>query len=540
MRQQTQNLESIYEQARSPVLAPGVGMADYVAALRAAVPTGGRFQSALNLFDRWSHRRFNSAGDFHLDEMLLGEFRKDLEEGRILTASRKKYRSMARIGPSQIYQIHNLAAGQSPLILRPLLDANVMRRVQRLERLTPATREAILWFSKRATRSPNRGRRTGQVMTAATRASAVQRTLRLLDLLDLALRRGELAGIRRDEVRPLPRGGFQVTVQPGVQKMSGKPRALLHTLYPQTEHLLRHYLATTPASGANGSLITDRRGGEAGGRAIAAAVRREAARLGLRCYHSDRLPSPHDLRRTFASVNVAPLGLQMDHHTLAQRMRASAEVVERHYIQQNPLLTTLRSDVYRQRLRVVETDPEDPREPPAPGMDSGDGNPPITSAPDLEPTTAAPTNPDPIEAARGSEEEGIAVLRTSWRTLPASRALREYLGSHGASRRRGVKGRLQVNLDHLRDLSARYVPLSDYISPNKMRSAAVRQILATERPVKIGRLWLVPMDAMLGIVRSLRPPRDTIVTRAESCKTESLFCAKQQVAPLESSHDNVA
>lgn len=78
-------------------------------------------------------------------------------------------------------------------------------------------------------------------------------------------------------------------------------------------------------------------------------VKREAQRIEIKTYFG-QVPSCHTLRRTPATVNADRLGMKLNPHEIAQRLRCGIDVAYKHYVQDNVLLRSIKADEQRKQL----------------------------------------------------------------------------------------------------------------------------------------------------------------------------------------------
>jgi site-specific recombinase XerC len=337
----------------------------------------------------------------------------------------------------------------------------------------------------------------------------------VLVLLDSCLRRNELASLDLSQVRKSS-GGYQIELRPENQKMAGKPAVVLPLLYPESQRLLEFYL-----TGVRGqvvqhgvdALMVDRRGYGASGTAIAAAVRREGQRLGIRTYYKKSAPSPHDLRRTFAMCNASPLGFDMHPHELADRLRDDIQVVFTHYVRNNPLIAARRAEKYRERTR-----PED-------GVELARKLVGQLEKLGVRPDLLAPVRADleRMEAGRGAagregderkwipEAAALAQVSGEWRSVPTLRRFREFLRRRHAQRRSHGNSCAEYDAAEIRWLVDTYVPAADLASNAAIDAKSVERLCTDAEAIKIGTTKLVPRKkawTMLNGVGSVpAPPR---------------------------------
>jgi integrase len=319
---------------------------------------------------------------------------------------------------------------------------------------------------------------------------------RLLCLLflDLALRRGELASLQVDQVREID-GSFAFSLLPENQKMTGKPRTEMPLYYNQTGELLKKFLESR-IEGGSLALFQNCRGGRLSGESMAKAVKRECSRVGVGCYYKQQAPpSPHDLRRTFGMVNCEGIGLDLGIHAIAERLRDTVAVAERHYSTNNPLLASLKAKEYRRRgngqtvsrneihqciekLRIF-------------GFSDS-----LLAQNQAEidriekPETTEGSTREPVWVP---ESDALARLRTAWDGLPSKRALRSYLGGNRLSTRQHLpKGRLAIDDCWVSEMVEGFDAVTN-LPKGKTISSRIRQRIKRELTglIEIGSFILV-------------------------------------------------
>lgn len=308
-----------------------------------------------------------------------------------------------------------------------------------------------------------------------------------LVFVDTALRRNELASIKLAQVRKDDDGGYVIVLEPQNQKMRDKAGVSIPLLYPETNRMVGIYLAKIRPQFGQDSFIVDSNGMAASGQALAHAVAREAERLDLRRYYSKERPSPHDLRRTFATINASPLGMEIEANDLAARMRDGMEVVYRHYVQNNPLITGMKAEKYRQRAAITSN-----------------GTLPTTSAEPRHASGAKNTASEkkvvlPVPALNSmetlrewiSEEDALRLLASRWKELPVTRCLRDHMRTRRALRRNGPRGQLSYDANEIRWLIGAYTPVSDLVGPRAKKDFYVRDLVGQDQFFRIGSLKLV-------------------------------------------------
>ena len=354
----------------------------------------------------------------------------------------------------------------------------------------------------------------------------VRDRLVMLMLIDTAMRKSELAAVLTNNVRVMPDGSYQVTLPPDAQKMRGKATAHLGIIYPETGVLLKHYIEEIRPRFHGAALIVDNQGDDGTPQVVYRAVRREGTRLALRCYHSDAAPGCHDLRRTFATVNAAPLGLKLTAAELADRMRAGYDVINRHYVLRNPLRSAMTDAEYRKRIVV------DPVEEAAAHLDAlarlgvaSDVLAPVRSQIEsLRPRKGEVEQPaTPIEWI--AETDAITMLRRAWGVLPPLRTMRLFWTEERVeTQRAGQSGKLHLNRSAVEHLSSDYVPLSAVTRTGRQVARAIALKYTSKR---VGRMRLVRRMDALELIKALEGDRVDNAPCLENCKTPLSETVKQ-------------
>lgn len=344
------------------------------------------------------------------------------------------------------------------------------------------------------------GRLRGLSTVDRSNADRVRDRLVMLLLVDTAMRKSELAAVQLGDVRELDDGSYQIRLDSDAQKMTGKPAAYIGILYPETQELLSLYLREVRGTGGT-SLLVDGRGNDATPEGIYRAAIREGDRLQLRCYHSGKRPGCHDLRRTFATINAAPLGLQLTTAELAERMRTSFDIVHQHYVVQNPLRASASEEAYRRRL---STDP----------VRQCQNHIEALEALGIDESVLGPVRQQveamrtPLEADLGvdrerdwiPEAEALELLARTWSTQPKVRTFRDFMKMQDATCRRGNHGGLHIDGTVVKDLVDTHIPAADLVKMSGGESDIPTEYVA----LSIGRLRLVKRIDVAVLMKALR------------------------------------
>lgn len=369
----------------------------------------------------------------------------------------------------------------------------------------------------------------------------------LLLFADTALRRGELASLGTSQVIKRD-GGFTIRLLPGNQKMANKVAVDLHVLYPETAVLLDQYITKVRPRLAKPNTIgflVDGRGRTASAIALAAASAREGERLGLRTYYGHGIPSPHDLRRTFAMCNASPLGLSLQPHELAERLRDGIEVVFKHYCTSNPIINAQRATVYRKRaggvvdedkaqeilqtLKSCRVDAKLIRRVERSLLEQR-----VAAAPAK---SAVPSDNQAVEWI--DEEDAYLFLKASWGERPYWRKFRDVMRTKGALRRADRFGKVSFDAAAIRAMAEAYTPLSMIQNRMQVDQGCLEGVLRAADVVRIGRLVLLPQERTLALMRG---GPDRASSPSDNCRAKHppRFRAKHRTDPRLGAEEKVA
>ncbi len=168
-------------------------------------------------------------------------------------------------------------------------------------------------------------------------------------LYDLALRRNELRQLRTTDIKIEDPDHALVTIRSDIQKGKGKDEVQFFLFFPCTREILAYYLNKSRVlfEPKNDYLLVGQRGEALGGAQVARAVRDVLNKLGIRTFKG-KTPSPHILRHTFATLNVAPLGAGLSLNDVVDRLRhVGYETAKKHYIHDNYYLKKEKLNHYR-------------------------------------------------------------------------------------------------------------------------------------------------------------------------------------------------
>lgn len=371
---------------------------------------------------------------------------------------------------------------------------------------------------------------------------AVRNRLICLLFADLAIRKSELASLSLAQVNPCD-DSWEFVLGPENQKMQGKDRITMYPYYPETVRLLNVYVPARRVRGSMGPLFLDSHGEPASSESLYKVVVAEcAANKIFRYGTADSPPSPHDLRRSFAMCNVAPLGLNLHVMEVARRLRDSVDVVQKHYYERNPLIEKLKAREYVSRQSSGSINAEVERQ--AIAAMKSVGCSPATidefrSRVDLcrqkEQTESKQADSSRSVRPSGiwiSEEDAVEKLKTAWRDIPVVRTLRDYLSERNLTSRRGEHGRLAYDAAWVDTMIKEYTTLRVAIDGESVTRREKDSILAgVDGTLRIGRLVLIPRSAELRVAQAvlaiIRHEKETMCKDSKTGRTET---AKQGTA----------
>ena len=223
----------------------------------------------------------------------------------------------------------------------------------------------------------------------------------------------------------------------------------------------------------------------------------------LRTYYQ-AVPSCHDLRRTFATCNVKPLGLELDIQEITERLRAGINIIHQHYIVQNPLLQEAKVKKYKDKLKPKDTDEcilEKIQE--LKHLAKND-QPTLKLLKDrvlqrIQAKTEAiglEHTPDWI-----SEDDGILILRKRWRHLPSKRALRRFMQTKQAVKHFGKHWVVHYDAVFLKALVEQYEPISDHID---LQDRSLQPLFCDYHLESIGCLKLIKQAELVALLKTIR------------------------------------
>jgi hypothetical protein len=165
-------------------------------------------------------------------------------------------------------------------------------------------------------------------------------------------------------------------------------------------------------------------------------------------------------------INSGGIGRNLSIHEIAARLRDTMNVVEKHYIVENPLLNEVKAIKKHHEANVVN------------GQISQ------------------------VDIPSGEwmqKDEAIFLLKQAWGTTPSWRALRDYLRPKGLLSRKGLeRGKLSIDQTWVERMAKDYHPVQDYpISRSKLRKLQE----GDNDLVIIGRFIAAPMDILMRLIK---------------------------------------
>ena len=157
-------------------------------------------------------------------------------------------------------------------------------------------------------------------------------------IYDTGLRASTLASLETKDIKELSDGSYQIAVQ-GAFLKGDKEDVSLYVLFQQTIPLLRCWIhfARSKFNPKVKQLFVSSNGASMTRSGIRGIVCRCCKELGI-FTTKGRIPSPHTLRHTLATLNIEPFGKSLSPRLMQQRLiHMDLETLERNYVHNNPL-----------------------------------------------------------------------------------------------------------------------------------------------------------------------------------------------------------
>lgn len=180
---------------------------------------------------------------------------------------------------------------------------------------------------------------------------AVRNRLMCLILYDLAVRLGEAVMLECGDIVREPDRSIRIVLRSSIQKGSNKDQVILYLFFEETKQLLNQYLdrVRPKFSPKCDRLFLTNNGNPISGSHFYHIVKRECKKLHIKTFlgHS---PTCHSFRHTFATLNIAPLGLNLPLEEIVDRLRhVGYDTARRHYIHNNPYLRKIKHAQYEKK-----------------------------------------------------------------------------------------------------------------------------------------------------------------------------------------------
>lgn len=169
---------------------------------------------------------------------------------------------------------------------------------------------------------------------------------------DAGLRVGEIYGLDATDINTDEDNDIYIALREGVQK-GHKPKIHIYFIFDETKAILKHYLevsrlAMKPQDQA--LLISTHDKKRLDKENVARRMKEFMAKRGIQTF-SKKKATPHHLRHSFATLNIAPLGANMSLHEIVERLRHTKyETARKHYIHNNPYLQKQKHRAQKERI----------------------------------------------------------------------------------------------------------------------------------------------------------------------------------------------
>jgi len=176
---------------------------------------------------------------------------------------------------------------------------------------------------------------------------------RLVVLLayDLALRLNEFLSLKLSDVKKDPDGEWYAVIKSDIQKGQDKDEEIMYFFFDETRKLLEIYLnkIRKQFNPVTDDLIVSNQGGVLGSQHCRLRFQLLCEKMGIKTFYG-KMPTPHVLRHSFATINIEPLGLALPLYEMTERLRhVRVETTRQHYIHNNPYLQKLKHNIYRKK-----------------------------------------------------------------------------------------------------------------------------------------------------------------------------------------------
>ncbi len=168
-------------------------------------------------------------------------------------------------------------------------------------------------------------------------------------LYDLALRKSELQQLRVSDIRIEEDEHVLITIRSEIQKGQGKDEVQFFLFFQESRKILSYYLRKVrPVFKPRApNFLIGQRGLPLSDSQITDAIERVCKEFEVLTF-AGKVPSPHILRHTFATLNIAPIGIALSLNDIVDRLRhVGYETAKKHYVHDNYYLK-------RKKLEVIQ------------------------------------------------------------------------------------------------------------------------------------------------------------------------------------------
>ena len=179
---------------------------------------------------------------------------------------------------------------------------------------------------------------------------ARDRTMALM-FYDTALRINEVLSLKCSDIRKDADGEMYVLLRSDVQKGANKPEETMYFFFDQTKQAIERYLKLrTQFLPKTDRLFVSRYGTSLCHPHCRKLFKHHCEKLGIKTFYKET-PSPHHVRHSFGTLNIAPLGLGLGLYEIVERFRhTKPEIAKRHYIHNNPYLVKEKYNLMKKRV----------------------------------------------------------------------------------------------------------------------------------------------------------------------------------------------
>ena len=168
---------------------------------------------------------------------------------------------------------------------------------------------------------------------------------------DTALRINEVLSLKCSDIRKDADGEMYVLLRSDVQKGANKPEETMYFFFDQTKEIIERYLKLRAQFlPKTDRLFVSRYGTSLCHPHCRKLFKQHCDKLGIKTFYKET-PSPHHVRHSFGTLNIAPLGLALGLYEIVERFRhTKPEIAKRHYIHNNPYLVKEKYNLMKKRV----------------------------------------------------------------------------------------------------------------------------------------------------------------------------------------------